>query len=711
MKILPLLIISLLPLQAIGGADDNYIDDEDSEEEFSDFYGDDDFVSIATGTKQLLHKAPSVATVITAKKIEEMGAVDLDEVLSSVPGLHISYSPKTQLPVNTLRGIGFTTFNPQVLYLINGIPITNAYAGNRNQIWGGMPVRAISRIEVIRGPGSAVYGADAFAGVVNIITKNASELKGSEIGVRGGSFSTKDLWLSHGTQGEQWDASFVFEHHSTDGYKELIEEDRQTWLDGIFGTSASLAPGTTNQFRDNYDLRVDLGYDNWRMRAGLQQRKVGLGVGLAEALDATGRQFSKRTNFDLNYNSGPDVENWHVEGTLSFFDTTQEVDSDLFVFPVGADIGFGKPFPDGVIGNPEVWERHYRAKLIGRYEKIANHNISVGVGYSLSDQYKVKESKNFAIGPTGQVIEPGSPVVDVTGTDFVFMKEVDRNNKYIFIQDVFNIANDWEITAGIRRDQYSDFGSTINPRFAIVWTTSLDLTSKLLYGKAFRAPANVELHAQNNPVALGNPDVKPENMENLELAFDYHPKADSRFGASIFSYEWDDIIEFVFDINPDGTTSSNKRAQNKGRQKGHGLELEFEYAVTESLALLGNYAWQKSKNQITGEQVANVPKQLLYFAVDYKVNEDINIHLKSSWVMDRLRTSEDLRSAIDDYNLVDFTFNWQPEDRDFSVKIMARNIFDEDVRYSTTNSGTNVYVPNDLPGAGRNVLAELSYKF
>ena len=60
--------------------------------------------------------------------------------------------------------------------LINGIPITNLFQGDRNLVWGGMPVEAISRIEVIRGPGSALYGADAFAGVINIVTKTPMRL-------------------------------------------------------------------------------------------------------------------------------------------------------------------------------------------------------------------------------------------------------------------------------------------------------------------------------------------------------------------------------------------------------------------------------------------------------------------------------------------------------------------------------------------------------
>lgn len=125
------------------------------EDEFLDFYGDQDFVSIATGTKTALHKAPAVATVISAQTIKNLGARDIDDVLETVPGLHISRTSNGNEPIYTFRGV-YSRFNPQVLMLINGQPITNMFVGNRGQIWGGMPIKAVSRIEILRGPGSAL---------------------------------------------------------------------------------------------------------------------------------------------------------------------------------------------------------------------------------------------------------------------------------------------------------------------------------------------------------------------------------------------------------------------------------------------------------------------------------------------------------------------------------------------------------------------------
>ena len=161
------------------------------EEEMSLVFGDASTVSIATGSQQPLRRAPAVASVITAQDILAMGVTDLDDALESVPGLHVSRYQQFYTPRYFIRGI-YSDLNPQTLVLQNGQPLTTLLTGNRGLAFGDTPVENVARVEVIRGPGSALYGADAFAGVINIITKSAAEVDGTEFGVRAGSFSTAD---------------------------------------------------------------------------------------------------------------------------------------------------------------------------------------------------------------------------------------------------------------------------------------------------------------------------------------------------------------------------------------------------------------------------------------------------------------------------------------------------------------------------------------
>jgi len=677
---------------------------DDEEEALIELYGDEETISIATGSVQLISRAPAVATVITAQDIKEMGATDIDEVLETVPGLHVSRGIYADAPNYTFRGI-YSTGNPQVLFLVNGISINNLFQGDRGLIWGGMPVEAISRIEVIRGPGSAVYGADAFAGVINVVTKQANEIDGLEAGSRIGRFNTRDFWALYGGNIGGFDLALSIEGRQTDGHDEDIDSDFQTILDGLTGTSASLTPGSVNNEKDWLDTRLDISKGNWRFRAGLQSRQnVGSGLGIGEALDPSGEFSSERWNADLTYNNNTWVDKLDFTSQVSFFNTSQEVNGDQLIFPPGAIVpGLGGPFPNGVIGNPEGWERHLRYNLTALFSGIKNHTVRFGVGYTHSELYKAKEEKNFGLDGNGVPIPLGSPLVDVTDTPAIFIDEKHRNNSFVSLQDVWQLSNDWELTVGLRRDDYNDFGDTWNPRLALVWAARHDLTAKLLYGQAFRAPSFAEFRLKNNPVVLGNDQLDPEEMETLELAFDYRPKDNLHLGLNLFKYEWDDIIQYVPSVSlPVGFL----QAQNIGAQEGYGFEFEFDWNVSRKLKVLGNFAYQNSEDQTTGKDAGNAPEKQLYVRTDWEFKPGWHVSPQWSFVLDRERPPGDTRSEIDDYDILDLTLRHTAYNGRWEVALSGRNLLNERAFEPTSTS-----IPGDLPLARRSVWGELRFKY
>jgi len=655
---------------------------------FEGLYDDVDFLYIATGRKQTVSQAPAVASIISAKTIRQIGARDIDEVLETVPGLHVSYSARGYNPIYQIRGIS-SNANPQVLMLINGIPITNIFGGDRSQAWGGMPVENISRIEVIRGPGSAVYGADAFAGTINIITKNATEIAGLEIGASAGSFDEYRGWLQYGGSVAGWNTAFSLQVLDTHGQHEKIDADFQTVLDSnpLLGTNASLAPGSVQLGRQSIDTRIDLSNDTWQIRLGYQQRKINAGAGLFEALDTAGEANSDRYNADLTYLNTDFSEHWDFKAQYSFFNTVTRTNATLL--PPGTNTGAGV-FPNGVIGQPDVYERHNRIDLSSFYTGLKNHDIRVGTGFHHQDQYKIEEKKNYT--PFGVTLIPLPSVIDVSNS-FPFNQEKTRKIYYGFIQDAWDFAPDWTLTAGLRYDHYSDFGGTLNPRLALVWQTSYRLTSKLLYGRSFRAPSFAEQFNINNPVAIGNPDLDPEVIDTYEVAFDYAATHDLKVGFNVFYYQMSDIIRF------DPTT-----ANNTGKQTGHGLEMEVNWKATDKLTVYGNYAYQSSKDKGTNSDAADSPQQQLYLRANYKLTPTWCITSQLNHVMDRQRASGDNRSDIDDYSLVDLTIRAKEFSPGYEFAISARNLFNDDVREPSLAPGA---IANDLPLAGRGFFIEL----
>jgi len=653
-------------------------------------YGDQASISIATGNQQNIARAPAVATVITAQDIKALGATDLDQALQSVPGLHVSLLNYAMHPIYSFRGIS-SQYNSQVLMLVNGIPITNVFAGDRGLFWGGMPLENVARIEVIRGPGSALYGADAFSGVINVITKTAADIQGTEYGARIGSFNSRDAWLQHGGKLGALDMSFYLRAGKTDGQKGIIQEDAQTAYDTVFGTSASLAPGPVNEERSAFDARTDISYEAWRFRAAYQQRDLGMGAGLAGSLDPNSRAHSSRLYLDLNYDQTDWLPNWDVSGVLGFYDSKDKQGDPAFtLFPAGA---FNGAFPNGMIGNPGHAERHTLTSLTAVYNGLEQHRVRAGAGYRIDDLYEVTETKNYDAN-----FAPLPGLVDATGDPaLVFLLPHKRNLSYAFIQDEWNLAQDWTLTAGVRNDRYSDFGNTTNPRVALVWDADYNLVIKAMHGTAFRAPSFIEQYNLNNPVVVGSPTIKPETITTDELAFSWQPKIDLKTNLNFFRYSMESIIQ-----------ATSAVYQNSGSRTGRGLELESIYDASSSLRLTGSYSLQHATDTATGLDAGMAPHRRLFAMAEWHFVPRWHLSTKFNHVADRMREPGDTRAKVPDYTLVDLTLRREKVAEDWEFSAMVYNLFDRKAWEPTFKS---VGMPSDLPLPGRSLYLQLQYNY
>ena len=693
-----------------------------SEDDLLLSFGDEDFVSIATGQQQSLSEAPAVATVITAQQIEAMGAVNLDQVLETVPGLHVSLSSYRFSPIYSMRGI-HTDKNPQVLMLVNGVPLTQLYFGDRGAR-NTLPVSNIARVEVIRGPGSAVYGADAFSGVINVITKNREQIAGTELGVRAGSFGTREAWLLNGSRWGEVDFTLSLNLLTTDGdSSRVIAADSQSTFDSIIGTSASLAPGSPDTDESRSDLRIEFGWNGFKFAAWNWRQKSGVGPGLALALDPEGAAETNNYLIDFSYANNASIDNWEFEVKLVYADINTKSEQTLFpagaVLPLGNDgnispkepIGLGV-FAQGLIGNPEVYEEHQRFDGFTYYTGFSRHNIRMAAGLSYA-QLRGKETKNYGPG----VIDPVLPfqVVDgsltsVTGTPYIFIPDENRRVYYGSLQDEWSIASDWNLTIGIRYDHYSDFGSTVNPRAALVWNARQELTAKLLYGRAFRAPSFAELFVINNPVALGNSDLEPETINTYELAFDYRPTYDLRTGLNIFYYQIENLIRF----EPGTVRDGSQQAQNTDGQTGYGFELEAEWHIHSSVALTGHYAFQRSRYDDIDADVGHAPGHQLYGNIRWTFAPGWEVSALAKWVADRQRDPGDQRNVIDDYTMASLVLRRSNIINHLDLSLVVQNLFDVDA-YEPSPGQVGVpggsLVPGDFPLAARGIYGAIGYRF
>ncbi len=653
-------------------------------------------VSIATGTPRSLAEAPAIATVVTAADIRAMGATDLDQVLESVPGLHVSRTHLAYNPLYVMRGLHSET-SPYVLFLTNGVPMTQWLSGNIGEFWGGMPVEAISRVEVIRGPGSALFGADAVGGVVNIVTKTAAEIGGFEAGVRGGSFDTGEGWLLYGGEHGGLDVALGVQGWTTEGQRGIVEVDTQTGFDRLFGTRASLAPGPVSTGGDGVEANLDLGRGDWRLRLGFQGRfGLGAGAGFIQALDPAGSLDRRRHTADLTWRRSELTADWGLEVQAGYLRGRGE--SDILPAPPGTFNG-NAFFPDGNHIAIGTTERQWRVGATATYRGSERHRLRLGAGTIDVDfaDMDSKRSDDFFGFPLPDGFQ------DVTGDPGLRFGSAQRRDiRFAFVQDEWQLARDWDLTLGVRWDRYSDFGDTVNPRLALVWKGSEQLTAKLLYGRAFRPPSYREQYLINNTELLGNAALEPEVMNTLELGLAYRPTAACRFGVNFFAYELEDVI---LPFGPPPAVY-----QNVGERRGEGFEVEGEWK-TDAFELAGNYAYQDSTDETTGTDAGHAPGQQLTLRADWRFARGFRLGAVLNAVADRERVFGDSRPAIDDFATVDLVLRREKLGR-FDVGVVVRNLFDEDVREPSSfiPGFFTRFIENDLPMAGRAAFVELRFR-
>lgn len=668
-------------------------------------------VSIATGNNTPLGKAPAVASVVYAAEIEAMGARNLDEILETLPGVHVSLSSLSRLDsVYSIRGI-HTGFNPQVLLLLDGVPVQFSLQSGRPTLFR-LPATSIERVEIIRGPGSAIYGADAYAGVINVITKDARSITSTSVGMRTGSFDSRDFWLQTAGDWQGIGLALDMTYQSTSGdTSRRVGSDQQTILDKVLGTNASLAPDALSTRYEILDTHLSMTGDHFQANLwNWQSRDAGIGAGGAQALDPWGRDDSRLTRGDINIEllkSGW----WDNSLRLSYLDYRINSHFKLFpdgaVLPVGSDgnLNFATPagivsFPDGLFGNPGGNSTDGQLEFISTYTGWDNHRLRLATG-ARRQAISASETKNFGPG----VIDGSQPVVtgeltNLDGTANIYLEDSSRRLHYVSLQDEWQLAADLELTAGLRYDRYSDFGGTINPRLALVWSVTEDVTAKLLYGSAFRAPSFAELYLKNNPVSLGNPKLVPEKIDTRELSVNYR-LGQLETTLTAFTYTASDMIDFVLDA--DATT---KTAQNARDQDGRGYELEFLWKPAASLHLSASYSRQWSQDSHTDATIPDAPGEQLKANLTWLPVADWSLAAQLAAIGKRARAAGDTRPAVADYTRLNLNLTRKNLAAGLDLSLAMRNAANTDEREPSTGA-----IAADYPLESRSYWLGLTYNF
>lgn len=437
----------------------------------------DQVVVTASSLPETVQATPAAVSVITRKDIDERGARDVADVLREVPGLVLarSGSPGKATSLFT-RGAAST----QTLVMWNGIVLNNPYFSGYD--WGRFSTAGVEQIEVVRGPFSALYGSEAMAGVVNVLTTPKSS--GFHGDFESGSHGLRNAMLNGAFAGDTMVAAGSYEHRNDDGFNPNDDFRQNSGSANVKWMPSDALSLSAAARHTSYNLGIPFNTNaaGTALVPSLDRRQNGTETQIAIPVTLTLGRFIS----DLTLSENHRVDDFHDP-------------ADPFTTSTSTDA------------------KTRRARLTTRFLTAAG-TIVAGGEY---DHDVVNDVTNF-------------------GPNFLDKR---RTAQSFFVEDRYSqelgSGSRFELSAGVRRDHFDVFGTQTSPRIAaaIVRGTT---KWRAAYGQGFRAPSLGELYFP----FFGNPDLKAESNNSFEIGYDAALGRDGLFSLTYFNSRYRNLITF-----------------------------------------------------------------------------------------------------------------------------------------------------------------------
>jgi len=622
----------------------------------------------ASKYSQKVTEAPSSVTIVTSDQIQRYGYRTLAEILSSVRGFYVS-SDRNYSYVG-VRGFARPgDYNTRILVLVDGHRINdNIY----DQGWVGreLPIEVdlIDRVEIVRGPSSSLYGANAFFAVVNVITKRGRDVNGIEVSAEVASFGTYQARFTYGKKiSDKLEMLVSGTHYDSRGPHRLYIKE--------FDTPASnngVAVGVDDEKATNLVASVSFG--DFTLHGTYGDREKGIPTAAFETFfgDSGTRTNDRRGFLDLQYDHTFSNQ-LNLVARVSYDSYSYNGD---YIYDRSEDSS-----PLLMVNKDSVQGRWWTGEL-QLTKTIRKHRLTLGTEYR--DNLRQNQN-NYDLG------SEATPYVDDRRTS---------RNLGFFFQDEFRIGENLTFTAGARYDHHSTFGGTMKPRLALIYHPVATATVKLLYGEAFRAPNNYEFYYGAANQFIANADLKPETISTTELVFEKYLGDHVRLSASGYVYRIKGLISQITDP-ADGVITFTNKEQIAAR----GVELELESKLPGGFEGNVSYTLQQTRERITGLQLSNSPRHL------GKLNVIAPLLKQKLFAAFQFQYSSP-RGTLDGSSLPPlylshFTLFGQKLTKGLDATFGVYNLFDQ--KYS--DPGSEEHLQNGIEQNGRNLRLKFTYHF
>ncbi len=676
-------------------------------------------ITTASKTAQTISEAPAIVTVITSKQIQEYGVLTLTELMTYVPGFTVADSYWKRQMV-TARGVKMTLYNDKILMLINGIPAYDAAA--LEHYLDVIPITSVDKIEIIRGPGSTLYGTNAFSAVINIITKDGEKSTGFDAYLMGGSFATREVGFSVSDKFNNFSYHFGTTMKDNDGYRKYEVADEYTNTNFApthpFYSYVSRLPKkhTLVYEHDNHNYFANLKYKDFSLQSGYMYQKWAKFGPLPAIIFSNngntasgGRAYQDKFYVNLIFDKELSEK---LSTKVTFHYDWMDKQSDIG--------NFGEAIYKKLLNiidttTPNDFYRFsgylYQLEAQARYSFNQYANIIAGATYEsrttthLADLYSDLDGYLLFEGSTRKL--PFS---------------IDDIGAYLQVNGKI-----WKLgyTAGIRMSVLGMNEKTyITPRVGLVYGFAENSSIKLLYGEAFRG-AGPQEGFYKVPILIYGPDavggsLKPERIRTYEVAWDQ--TITNRYKIRLNGYYLNvfDIIqrrdatqEELNIIDPNMTAT--KIYDNLGEQEIMGLEAEVHAYPTDYLSFFANYSYKEGKifegDSTVSDYIPFMENHTFNGGFTLSIfNKRLSISPNYQYVGERkgtLISKPDSIFSVDAFGLLNVNVSYKASEK-VTISLIARNITDEMYFYPEDVRRNIPVIPG---GPGASAFVKLHYRF
>jgi len=631
-------------------------------------------VYAASKYEQKVTQAPASVSIVTADEIKQFGHRTLADVLRSVRGLYVSDDRNyTYLGVRGFLRPG--DYNTRVLVLVDGHRMNeNIYDSTDFGPEFIANLDLVDRVEIIRGPSSSIYGSSAFLGVINVVTKRGHQISGAEASVEAGSFDTYRGSFSLGEKFRNDVELLVSGSYLTsEGPRRLYypEFDQRISVDPRAANNGMVNNADS---QEAYSFTSRLGYHDLTLSVFFAERTKQVPTASFGTIfnDDSLQTTDKRGYIDLKYERDLN-EDTHLLGR-AFYDAYWYYGEYPFDFAEPGDPPFRVMNVDDTLGEWVGTEWQLSRRMFDR------HTLTLGVEYR----------ENFRQDQINYDEEPRSYIVDAD--------RITGRNLGLYTQTELVVRTNLILNAGVRYDHYFEgFGGTLNPRVALIFNPWQGSAFKALYGEAFRAPNMFERYYNDAQATL--PELQPETIRTYELVYEQYFGGHYRSSLTGFRYDIDHLISQIT------TPTDEVGYENLDQAHATGFELELEGKYESGLLARTSYAFQRTEDSNTGEELTSSPRHLA------KLNLSVPLYKDKLFTGLELQYHGSVRTLAgrraDDFLLANLTLFSRELVKDLEISGSIYNLFDTRYGYP----GAADHLQDVIQQDGRSFRLKLTYRF